>query len=163
MKIQCFNCIMDQIKEHSLKLDNSLSSSLAPQSPFSLISSEIFTFFDGGAANSTIHLSSQKGTRSKLYRKLLLLVPRRGRLFAMSKLSALRIAYIHYASWSHRRSVEFFASRSHHSSYTYCFIDISPLCALRFALAIRGSQARSQPASLAVQLNHGTPFTPKYR
>ena len=43
-----------------------LSSSLAPQSPFSLISSEIFTYFDGGAANSTIHLSSEKGTRSKL-------------------------------------------------------------------------------------------------
>ena len=42
---------------------------------------------------------------------------------------------------------------------SYCFIDISPLYALRFALDIRGSQARSQPAPLAVQLNHGTPFS----
>ena len=51
---------------------------------------------------------------------------------------ALIIAHIHTASWTFRHSH-----------------------ALRYALAIRGSQARSLPASLAVQLNHGTPFLPK--
>ena len=49
---------------------------------------------------------------------------------------ALIIAHTHTASWTFHRSH-----------------------ALRFALAIRGSQARSPPASLAVQLNHGTPFS----
>ena len=46
--------------------------------------------------------------------------------------------YIYHATWTYHRSN-----------------------AIRFALALRGSQARSLPASLAVQLNHGTPFSPK--
>ena len=74
------------------------------------------------------------------------------------------------ASCSHYRSYALyiiaapspFASRSHHSSYIYhATWTYRRSNAIRFALALRGSQARSLPASLAVQLNHGTPFSPK--